>query len=72
MPVELYEGDETVPGKLLRCADVPAGKHTLTMRFTPPAYSRGYSISLICSIILLVSLLAALGFAVLKRQSPQR
>ncbi|MCI5482869.1 MAG: hypothetical protein MR414_05210 [Bacteroidales bacterium] len=72
LPVELYEGDETVPGKLLRCADVPAGKHTLTMRFTPPAYGRGYSISLICSIILLVSLLAALGFAVLKRQSPQR
>ena len=51
-------------GTLLRAAQVPAGEHTLVMRFDPPSYRRGESISRASSILLiLAALLAILGAA---------
>ena len=43
---------------LLRAARVPAGEHTLVMRFDPPSYRRGEAVSRASSILLI---LAALG-----------
>ncbi len=51
LPIELE-------GSLLRAAQVPAGAHTLVMRFDPPSYRQGEAISRATSILLL---LAALG-----------
>lgn len=52
IPIELED-------KLLRSAKVPAGKHTLVMRFDPPSYSLGETISRISSIIILLTVLVA-------------
>ena len=51
LPIELE-------GSLLRAARVPAGEHTLVMRFDPPSYRRGEAVSRASSILLI---LAALG-----------
>lgn len=59
LPIGLYEGNADTPGKLLRCADIPAGSHTLVMRFAPKSYSRGEALSRACSIILLLMVLLA-------------
>ena len=63
LPIELYGGgsDELGPvaGGLLRCVRMPAGEHTLVMAFAPPSYATGRTLSLICSLLLLISLLAA-------------
>ena len=57
LPIELE-------GTLLRAAQVPAGEHTLVMRFDPPSYRRGEAISRASSILLiLAALLAILGAA---------
>ena len=59
IPINLYEGNADTPGGLLRCADIPAGSHTLVMRFAPKSYSRGEALSRACSIILLLIVLIA-------------
>ena len=63
LQVELYGGgsDElgTVAGGVLRCIDLPAGEHHLTMRFEPKSYSRGEAISRACSILLILLVLGA-------------
>jgi len=53
LPIELE-------GTLLRAAQVPAGEHTLVMRFDPPSYRRGEAISRATSILLLLSALGAI------------
>ncbi len=54
LPIELE-------GTLLRAAKVPAGEHTLVMRFDPPSYRRGEAISRATSILLILAVLGALG-----------
>ncbi len=53
---------------LLRAARLPAGKHTVEMRFEPRSWSVGGMIALIASILLMVGFLAAL-FLYFKEQS---
>ena len=53
LPIELE-------GTLLRAAQVPAGEHTLVMRFDPPSYRRGAAISRATSILLLLSAFGAI------------
>ena len=48
-------------GTLLRATQVPAGEHTLVMRFDPPSYRTGEAVSRATSILLLLAALAALG-----------
>ena len=62
LPIELYDGSSDVPGGILRCADVPAGDHTLTMRFEPRSYAVGETVSRLCSILLLLLCAGALAF----------
>ena len=73
LPVELYEGgsDElgAVAAGVLRCIDLPAGEHQLTMSFEPKSYSRGEAISRACSILLILLVLgAAVGYFASKAQ----
>ena len=64
---------ETLPieleGTLLRAAQVPAGEHTLVMRFDPPSYRTGEAVSRATSILLILAALGALLSALLKRKS---
>lgn len=57
-PVELFRADWT-----LRAAVLPAGEHTLTMRFEPKSYAVSSGISRGCSGVLLLLVLAGIGFA---------
>ena len=51
---------------LLRCAEVPAGSHSLVMRFDPPSYRIGEGVSRASSIaLILVVLLSLCGVLVL-------
>ena len=63
LPVEQYGGgsDELGPvaAGVLRCIDLPAGEHRLTMSFEPKSYARGEAISRACSIILILLVLGA-------------
>ena len=59
-PVELFRADWTLRGAVL-----PAGEHTLTMRFDPPSYQLSSRISRASSISLLLLLLLAVGGACL-------
>ncbi|MCR4825025.1 MAG: hypothetical protein K5849_06695, partial [Bacteroidales bacterium] len=66
LPIELE-------GSLLRAAQVPAGEHTLVMRFDPPSYRQGEAISRASSILLILAALGAvLGAALpaLRRRKP--
>lgn len=68
IPIGVYGGDERTPGGLLRCAEVPAGDHTLEMRFEPRSYSVGEGVSRACSMVLiLLVLLAVAGAVVFKK-----
>ena len=59
------ENLEIIPeGKVLRAAEVPAGEHTLVMRFDPPSYRVGERVSRASSILILIVVLLASGFAV--------
>ncbi len=62
LPIELE-------GTLLRAAQVPAGEHTLVMRFDPPSYRTGEAVSRATSILLLLAALSALLSALIKRKS---
>ena len=53
LPIELE-------GALLRAAFVPAGEHTLVMRFDPPSYRRGEALSRASSILLILAALGAI------------
>ena len=53
LPIEL-------DGTLLRAAQVPAGEHTLVMRFDPPSYRTGEAVSRATSILLILAALGAL------------
>ena len=53
LPIELE-------GTLLRAAQVPAGEHTLVMRFDPPSYRTGEAVSRATSILLILAALGAL------------
>ena len=63
---------ETLPieleGTLLRAAQVPAGEHTLVMRFDPPSYRTGEAVSRATSILLLLAALGAMLSALLPRR----
>ncbi len=59
------ENLEIIPeGKVLRAAEVPSGEHTLVMRFDPPSYRVGERVSRASSILILIVVLLASGFAV--------
>ena len=60
LPIELE-------GALLRAAFVPAGEHTLVMRFDPPSYRRGEALSRASSILLILAALGAILGAALPR-----
>ena len=63
LPIELE-------GSLLRAAQVPAGAHTLVMRFDPPSYRTGEAVSRATSILLILAALGAiLGAALTRRRS---
>lgn len=53
--------------EILRGIDLPAGHHTLTMSFAPESYSKGRTISLICSILLILTVLATAIIPALKK-----
>lgn len=52
--------------KVLRSATVPSGEHDLVMRFQPESYATGKTVSLICSILALLAVLAAAALMVFK------
>ena len=55
LPIELEED-------ILRSAVVPAGEHTLVMRFDPPSYRTGETVSRASSIAIVLVVLLAAGF----------
>ena len=55
-PVQLMRCDWT-----LRAAMLPAGEHTLVMRFAPDSYRTGAAVSRACSIVLLLIVLASIA-----------
>ncbi len=67
LPVNLYEGGSDAAGSvaagLLRCIDLPAGQHTLTMSFEPASYRRGEALSRACSILLILLVLGGIAMA---------
>ena len=65
LPIEL-EGD------ILRSAVVPAGDHTLVMRFDPPSYRTGEAVSRASSISIVLVVLLAAGFVAVPALSGKR
>ena len=65
LPIELE-------GTLLRAARVPAGDHTLVMRFDPPSDRRGEAISRASSILLILAALGAVLCAALPALRKER
>lgn len=55
---------------LLRAARLPAGQHTLEMRFEPRSFSVGGMIALICSLLLMIGFVAAMLMYFRKRELP--
>ena len=62
LPMELSD-------EVLRSAIVPAGQHTLEMRFEPVSYARGTAVSRTCSILLLLLAVGAVVVMCLVRKS---
>ena len=60
--IDLFRADY-----VLRAAALPAGDHTITMRFDPPSYRLGAEISLFASIALIISLILSLALFVFKK-----
>ncbi len=67
-----YLNDKQVPyakvNYVLRGMNVPAGQHTIQFRFEPKSYAMGRTITTVCSIILILMLLAAVYFEVRDRR----
>lgn len=53
---------------ILRGMIVPAGEHTITLRFEPDSYVQGTLISRICSVILLILLIGTGGYYLIKKK----
>jgi len=53
---------------VLRALNVPAGKHTIEFRFEPEAYTTGNTVTRICSILVVLTLLGCLGWSLKKEQ----
>ena len=68
IPLTLYAGSGDVPGGILRCADVPAGDHTIEMRFEPGSYKAGENVSRASSIALILAVLGAILAALASRR----
>lgn len=63
--LRMEDGSElemSLSDEVLRSAVVPAGEHTLEMRFEPVSYARGELVSQICSILLIFLALGALVY----------
>lgn len=58
LEIELYDD-------ILRSAVVPAGEHSLVMRFEPASYTTGAAVSRACSILLILLALGSIAFACL-------
>lgn len=54
--------------EVLRSAVVPAGEHTLEMRFEPASYARGAAVSRICSILLILLAMGSVVVLALERK----
>ena len=61
----------TLSDEVLRSAVVPAGEHELVMRFAPGSYSRGKTVSLICSLLTLLLAAGAVAMMLLARTRRQ-
>lgn len=59
-------------GDILRSAVVPAGKHTLVMRFDPPSYRTGETVSRASSIAIVLVVLLSAGFVAVPALSGKR
>lgn len=62
-PLPLYRADWT-----LRAALLPAGEHSVEMRFDPPSYRIGAAVSRATSIPLILISLLSLGLLILRRR----
>ena len=56
---------------LLRGVSIPAGEHTLTMRFEPESYRMGYWLTLVSTLFVYGSIAILLGIVYLKRRQTQ-
>ena len=76
LPIGLYGGGSDALGAtasgLLRCIDLPAGEHLLTMSFEPRSYERGEAVSRACSVLLILLVLGAVALTSLSRRYPRR
>ena len=59
-------------GDILRSAVVPAGEHTLVMRFDPPSYRTGETVSRASSIAIVLVVLLSAGFVAVPALSGKR
>ena len=69
--LRLEDGSElemALSDEVLRSAVVPAGEHTLEMRFEPASYARGAALSRTCSILLILLVIGAVARMVLERK----
>ena len=69
--LRLEDGTElemAMSDEVLRSAVVPAGEHTLEMRFEPRSYARGAALSRVCSILLILLVVAAAAGIALERK----
>ena len=65
LPIDVWGG-------VLRCAHLPAGEHSLEMRFAPRSYSTGRAVSCGTSIVLLAVLLAAAAVYITERRKTRK
>ncbi|MCC9136370.1 YfhO family protein [Pontibacter silvestris] len=56
---------------VLRAMQVPAGQHTIEFRFTPASYEIGNTISMVCSILLLLVLAGAIFYGIKKKPTEE-
>ncbi|MEM1357672.1 MAG: YfhO family protein, partial [Bacteroidota bacterium] len=57
---------------VLRGLRVPAGQHTITMKFAPSSFYTGRAISLICSLLILLGIVGYAAYAYLKRDKVEK
>lgn len=63
---------EVADDGLLRCAVVPAGRHTLVMRFDPPSYSIGEKVSRGSSIAIILIVLISVAWSLVEARAAGR